>query len=53
LLSTPVATMAGLRALLEYAAEIDNGCIPEFAGELAPALLNSPLFRSPLAAGEA
>jgi hypothetical protein len=44
ILATPPTTLAGLPAALEYVVEIDDGCIPENGGRIAPTLLKSPLF---------
>jgi hypothetical protein len=43
-LATPPTTLAGLRAVLEYAVEVDSGSIPDNGGRIAPTLLRSPLF---------
>jgi hypothetical protein len=43
-LATPPTTMAGMRAAVEYAIEVDRDCAPHTGGRIAPALLRSPLF---------
>jgi hypothetical protein len=43
-LSLPPATSAGMRASIEYALELDCGMSDETLGELAPALLKSPIL---------
>ena len=44
LLETPPATLAGVRAIIEYLVEWDKECIPEDSGEYLPTLLRSPIF---------
>ncbi len=43
-LATPPTTLAGLRAALEYAVEVDSDCVPDNGGRIAETLLRSPLF---------
>ena len=43
-LATVPTTLAGLRAALAYAVEVDSGCIPDNAGRIAETLLKSPIF---------
>jgi hypothetical protein len=42
--ATIPTTMAGLRAALEYAVEIDRPNVPQVGGRIAPALLKLPVF---------
>jgi hypothetical protein len=44
--ATIPTTIAGLRAAIEYAVEIDRDCIPHVGGRIAAALLKSPVFAS-------
>jgi hypothetical protein len=43
-LATPPTTLAGLRAALAYAVEVDCDCVPDNAGRIAGTLLRSPIF---------
>jgi hypothetical protein len=43
-LATPPATLAGVRAALEYVVEVDSGSLPDNGGRIAETLLRSPLF---------
>jgi len=40
--ATTPNTLAGVRAMLAYAVEVDVGCLPETGGKIGAALLRSP-----------